>query len=74
MSADPSILCQLEAKIDGLIAHCQSLAEQNQNLQLQKKHLSKERAQLIKCQQEARERLETLVEHLKMLEAGRWRA
>ena len=64
----PADLIELEAKIDDLIAFCNTLAEENAALRRQQNSWAAERAKLIAKNQGARQKVELMISRLKTLE------
>ncbi len=60
----------LEAKIDELIAACETLREENRALREQQVQLMAERAGLIEKSELARSRVEAMIARLKAMELG----
>lgn len=60
----------LEIRIDELIQTCEQLKEENRLLKAQQQSYSSERAKLIEKQEEARSRVETMINRLKALETS----
>lgn len=58
----------LEHQIDQLIYRCQQLEEENINLRQQELSFRKERARLIEKNEQARVRVEAMIQRLKSLE------
>ena len=61
---------RLEIRIDELIQTCEQLKEENRLLKAQQQSYSSERAKLLDKQEEARHRVETMINRLKALEAA----
>lgn len=61
-------LQRLEIRIDELIQTCEQLKEENRLLKGQQQAYSGERAKLLDRQEEARSRVETMINRLKALE------
>jgi len=57
----------LELKLDSLIQQCQQLAADNRNLREQESQWQRERQRLIKNNEAARNRVETMISRLKGL-------
>ena len=61
-------LQRLEIRINELIETCEQLKEENRLLKAQQQTYSGERAKLLDKQEEARSRVETMINRLKALE------
>jgi len=61
---------RLEIRIDELIQTCEQLKEENRLLKAQQQSYSSERAKLLEKQEEARSRVETMINRLKALETS----
>lgn len=74
MSEQPSIqarLATLTRQVDQLISQCVRLREENHGLRQSQESLALERAQLIARSDQARSRVEAMIERLKTLESPR---
>ena len=60
----------LTAKVDDLIQTCGRLQNENQQLNLEKTELAKSREELLNRNQEAKRKIDKVVERLRGLEAG----
>lgn len=70
MAPDPrDALAQLGSRIDALSALVQRLADENRQLRAVQTQLADERAQLLSRNEQARSRVEAMIERLKSLEA-----
>ena len=63
-------LATLAARIDALAALCQRLSEENLRLRNAQEQLAGERAQLLSKNEQARSRVEAMIQRLKSLEAS----
>ena len=61
---------RLEIRIDELIQTCEQLKEENRLLKAQQQSYSSERAKLLDKQEEARHRVESMINRLKALETA----
>ena len=61
---------RLEIRIDELIQTCTQLKDENRLLKAQQLSYSSERAKLLEKQEEARHRVETMINRLKALETS----
>ncbi len=61
---------RLEIRIDELIQTCDQLKEENRLLKAQQQSYSSERAKLLDKQEEARHRVESMINRLKALETS----
>lgn len=62
-------LTDLETKLDQLILQCQTLANENQEFKQQQDSWLRERTRLIEKNEQARTRVEAMIDRLKNLEA-----
>ncbi len=65
---DANKLTALTEKIEGLIAFCERLRQENQTLRSNEQEWMHERDRLIETNEMARTRVESMIEHLKALE------
>jgi len=63
------LLHHVEARLDELIAHCESLENENATLRAKEAEWLQERARLIEKNDLARNRVEAMIERLKNIEA-----
>lgn len=61
---------RLEIRIEELIQTCEQLKEENRLLKAQQQSYSSERANLLDKQEEARHRVESMINRLKALETS----
>lgn len=61
---------RLEIRIDELIQTCEQLKEENRLLKAQQQSYSSERAKLLDKQEQARSRVESMINRLKALETN----
>lgn len=61
---------RLEIRIDELIQTCEQLKDENRLLKAQQQSYSSERAKLLDKQDEARSRVESMINRLKTLETS----
>ena len=61
---------RLEIRIDELIQTCEQLKEENRLLKAQQQSYSSERAKLLDKQEEARHRVESMINRLNALETA----
>ena len=61
---------RLEIRIDELIQTCEQLKDENRLLKAQQQSYSSERAKLLEKQEEARHRVESMINRLKTLETA----
>ncbi len=61
---------RLEIRIDELIQTCEQLKQENRLLKAQQQSYSTERAKLLEKQEEARQRVQTMINRLKAMETA----
>lgn len=64
----PTLLNDVESKLDALIAHCRHLEAENAALQAKEQDWQQERKRLMEKNETARARVEAMIQHLKGLE------
>lgn len=67
-AATPTLIEALESRVEQLADICRRLAEENRMLRASQEHLIGERAQLLSKSEQARARVDAMIQRLKSLE------